>query len=983
MANAVGGLLVNLLMDANDYLIEINAASQTTADALSRMERDFKNFANKANQAFASASRGAQRSGTQIASLARTVRGLAAGFGIGLGAREILGLADAWNLVGARVRTVLGPTDDFLAIQQELFQTAQESRTSFTATATLFERLGRTTQNTAFTTEELLKVTNILNRAVLASGANAREAEAGLTQFTQGMAAGALRGDEFRSVNEQIPAVASAIARGLGVARGELKRFAEAGRLTPELIIPALLKAEAGVEKLAAAIPLSLGQSFTRLGNTIQKFAGESGITGGLALAIDSLSQSFAFLTDGIKAAGDIANRAAPQLAKLGKAAVAGAKTEFKINLTPLKGLERAADEFNESVLNLQTTGKAAAAIGELSQEQAAGLETLAVQYHTTSISAEEFRAELDQFIQQAGPNAAKALADLGNSVVAAGEAFKDLEELTATATTDELQLKGLEEALEATRLEAEQLKAAGDDINLEVVGVSTQNDLKRVENRFKAIQALIVDIQNRRFNFDVDLDGVARAFEGIEPPTKQQISDASNEIDKLVGSLDKVSKATVEYRQNIKDINTLIFRDLRGTTSIGDLNPETIKLVEAATGKAITSLGELRNALVGLADKEFADARLKEAEALKKEAEAAQKARDAIIDLVTTNNEFALTEQKLDKEARAIGEALKEFNEHVTDAEERTKALGAAFLALATTETGFEETSTAVKELTNTINTLGLTSLSDAILGDDQKLRDAVRTLGSLTSELDGVKGAELELNQTTQQLAETFQTLKAAILAAGGPDAQEQITALQGQTLALLGAAEDTAFKSAEEAVGDPRTAKQIEASAASAAIFSDALLDIATGATTAQQGISDFIASMGRLILKLIIVQALAQSFGNAFGSLFAASGTGGTVSPLPLASGGLVRKPTLALIGERGPELVVPLSQLDQTSGRLGRSFGIGEEGGGVVVNVDARGADPGSLAVAMNRGFAVAQSGMFQQMARSPGLRQQIGGKKPF
>ena len=71
----------------------------------------------------------------------------------------------------------------------------------------------------------------------------------------------------------------------------------------------------------------------------------------------------------------------------------------------------------------------------------------------------------------------------------------------------------------------------------------------------------------------------------------------------------------------------------------------------------------------------------------------------------------------------------------------------------------------------------------------------------------------------------------------------------------------------------------------------------------------------------------------------------------IPPIPaLAEGGIVTGPQLALIGERGPEAVIPLSKLG--------SMGFGGGGGGITVNVN--GGDPNSIVRALQQ--YVRQSG---------------------
>ena len=71
------------------------------------------------------------------------------------------------------------------------------------------------------------------------------------------------------------------------------------------------------------------------------------------------------------------------------------------------------------------------------------------------------------------------------------------------------------------------------------------------------------------------------------------------------------------------------------------------------------------------------------------------------------------------------------------------------------------------------------------------------------------------------------------------------------------------------------------------------------------------------------------------------------------PIPeLAAGGIVRSPTLALIGEAGPEAVIPLSR--------GAQYGVGNGGGGNTITVNVNGGDPNSIVRALQQ--YVRQSG---------------------
>jgi hypothetical protein len=95
-------------------------------------------------------------------------------------------------------------------------------------------------------------------------------------------------------------------------------------------------------------------------------------------------------------------------------------------------------------------------------------------------------------------------------------------------------------------------------------------------------------------------------------------------------------------------------------------------------------------------------------------------------------------------------------------------------------------------------------------------------------------------------------------------------------------------------------------------------EAMGDLVSRADALKNGAWDYLREMeetARIVAK-------AQSIANGLGAMepIAPTGGGWEMIPMPaLASGGIVTKPTVALIGERGPEAVVPLSRYQRGGG----------------------------------------------------------------
>lgn len=241
--------------------------------------------------------------------------------------RKILGMADAMNQFRNRLVVVSSGVEQSARLLDKLFESAQRTRTSFAGNVNLFARLAISAGDLVDSEDELLKIVEDINKAIIISGTNAAEASAGLIQLTQGFAAGVLRGDEFRSVSEQLIGVMQVLQRATGLTRGELRALAFDQKLTAELIIESFKdQTEFLATQFAKTIP-TLSQSFERLSNAMTKTIGDMDAGSG---ATRALARSINFLADNM----DMAIRLTIVLGSILLSALAGKALHKGISVT-------------------------------------------------------------------------------------------------------------------------------------------------------------------------------------------------------------------------------------------------------------------------------------------------------------------------------------------------------------------------------------------------------------------------------------------------------------------------------------------------------------------------------------------------------------------------------------------------------------------------------------------------------------------------
>ncbi len=207
-----------------------------------------------------------------MSSLSRVATALTAALSV----QQVAAYADAWANVNNKLANAVRPGEQLASVTERVFNITQQTRSSLDATASLYARLERATRQYGTSADDLAKLTNIINQGFVVSGATAQEAENAIIQLSQGLASGALRGEEFNSVNEQGNRLIVALADSMGVTIGQMRNMAAQGKLTTDVVVNGLLSQGASIGQEFARTTATIGQSLEVAGNNITRFVGSS-----------------------------------------------------------------------------------------------------------------------------------------------------------------------------------------------------------------------------------------------------------------------------------------------------------------------------------------------------------------------------------------------------------------------------------------------------------------------------------------------------------------------------------------------------------------------------------------------------------------------------------------------------------------------------------------------------------------------------------
>ena len=199
----------------------------------------------------------------KLKGIAATVGGLAA-------AKKLLNISDQFSNTNARLNNAMINFDDggsLTDLEKKVMASAQRSRTSYMDAASSIAKLGLNARDAFGSMDEVIAFQELVNKQFVIGGASVQEQQAAMTQLTQAMASGVLRGEELNSIFEQAPGIIQSIADYLGVSIGEIRAMAADGQITADIVKNAMFAAADDIETKFSNMPKTWAQIWVGMKN--------------------------------------------------------------------------------------------------------------------------------------------------------------------------------------------------------------------------------------------------------------------------------------------------------------------------------------------------------------------------------------------------------------------------------------------------------------------------------------------------------------------------------------------------------------------------------------------------------------------------------------------------------------------------------------------------------------------------------------------
>ncbi|HGW4126261.1 tape measure protein [Acinetobacter baumannii] len=520
---------------------------------------------------------------------------------------------DTYTGLQNRLKLVTNNQSELNKATEDTFRIAQKTYSAWDSVLQVYQRFSDNAKTLNLTMDDTARLTETVSKAVAISGASAEAADAALVQFGQALASGTLRGEELNSVMEQTPALAKAIAQGMGITLGELRSVAAEGKITSQEIVKALRNVESDVDALFAKTDITIGQSLTLLNNEITKFVGEAGKGSGaaqvLAGSVQTLASNLDLIADGALVVGigyitrailmksaAIKEGMASTLASR-QASVLNAQAEYAEATAALNAAK--AHLANVRATNAETQAKFGATAAATRYAQAQAAVTAATNAQTAA------QIKLNTATSIAGRLAKGAFGLIGGW---AGVATLGVMGLAAAYSyfnnkAEEAKQKLAEQAKVAEKADEELKKLTGNDkakaVNDLTTAFNAQN--KALEKSSRAVGSALIDIENyARGNREVEKisqearTGTISYTEAIERlnkiklPTdlyenlKKQAAQYDDNASKASLSAEKLKLLRVEVKLGGNEAQNAAIQHQKQADALGNTATEAEKATKA-----------------------------------------------------------------------------------------------------------------------------------------------------------------------------------------------------------------------------------------------------------------------------------------------------------------------------------------------------------------------------------------------------------------
>lgn len=292
----VGGAVLELKAELAQFSSEIRRGDQQLRTTAKDMQRSLQSIAKETERTHNSVVGHFNKMERAAKVLGGSLAGLFAGVTATRAIGEASKLSDAFSGIDAKIKVATNSQAEFNRVFNGLYEISQKNKASFEDSVTAFQNLTAVGKDLGATTNDLLKMTDIVQKLGKISGAGPMDMANGLRGLTQALASGNVQADEFRQISDNLPGLANQIAAAAGISLGQLRKLVKDGKVASKDLYDLLMKSADDVNKKYQAVGSTMSGAFQQITNaltvTVGKIDKSIGLTNKLAHEFENLAKS-------------------------------------------------------------------------------------------------------------------------------------------------------------------------------------------------------------------------------------------------------------------------------------------------------------------------------------------------------------------------------------------------------------------------------------------------------------------------------------------------------------------------------------------------------------------------------------------------------------------------------------------------------------------------------------------------------------------
>jgi tape measure domain-containing protein len=262
--------------------LRLNVLLTATADGLKGELRMTQAEMGKLRQEFDGTKRQSQETGRALDSMGRSsegltnrlggLRGMIAGLGLGLLARDIVSTAAQMQTLETRLRTLTGSEQAVADAQAYLSATSRRLSQDIFALTDGYAKMLPLVNANLLSTQNARSILEGFSNVAAATGASTAQLSQAMFGLSQGLSSGILRAEELNQVTEPLPGLMQALDRAAGLAAGGFRKLVVEGKVTSDFFRETLIVALQEYEGAAEKTSNNVAAAYTRLTNAWTRF---------------------------------------------------------------------------------------------------------------------------------------------------------------------------------------------------------------------------------------------------------------------------------------------------------------------------------------------------------------------------------------------------------------------------------------------------------------------------------------------------------------------------------------------------------------------------------------------------------------------------------------------------------------------------------------------------------------------------------------